>query len=71
MSHMLSEMHRMLNILDEGTLFGVISALKFRHPSISGKKLKQRAREVLYDWSDEQFEYWSDWHGLNKAASAV
>jgi hypothetical protein len=70
MSHMLAEMHIMLNILDEGTLSGVIATLKFRHPSISDKKLKQRAREVLCNWTDDRFEYWADWHGLDKATTA-
>lgn len=64
MSHMIAEIHNVLNVLDEGTLNGVIAALKFRHPSISNKKLKQRAREVLDYWTDEQFDYWAEWHGL-------
>jgi len=63
---MLAELTHYVNALDEGTFFGVITTLKFRHPSMGNKRIKSLSRKVLDEWSDKRFEYWADWWGLNK-----
>lgn len=54
---------KVLDALDEGTMLGIIMTLKFRHPSIGSRKLKQRAKQIL-KWDDERFRYWADYYGL-------
>ena len=55
---------RMLSILDEGILYGVILTLKHRHPSITNSEIKRQAKSIL-QWKKEKFDYWCDWWGIN------
>jgi hypothetical protein len=67
---MLSELAHYINALDEGTFSGVIMTLKFKYPKISNRRIKSLSRKILSEWSDKKFEYWADWWGLNKEATA-